>query len=179
MPNYSRLLVGLCCLMLATCARDQRESLFEITYEPIEFVFQAGWPSFQGFVVSRPTVDSRFDQAIASANVNLDQVDEVGGLFARLTALSADDFRQLRRAEIRICPVDQFGGCSEFDVLFTADNLFGRRDQVIRLNPSLRNFKELVSSGQFQFELVLRPGETTSTNINCRLEWGIRGVGVE
>ncbi|MEM8585119.1 MAG: hypothetical protein AAGF87_12655 [Bacteroidota bacterium] len=179
MQTKAKLFLPFVCLLLTTCGRDQRESLFEITYEPIEFVFEAGWPSFQSFVVSRSPVDSRFDQALASANVNLDQVDEIGGLFARLTALSADDFRQLRRAEIRICPVGQFGGCSEFDILFSANDLFNRRDQVVRLNPSLRNFKELISSGQFQFELVLRPGETTSTNISCRLEWGIRGVGVD
>lgn len=178
MKTLHQLVIPLLLLLCATCSRDQRESLFEITYDPIEFAFESGVASVESFVVSR-VLDSRFDQAIASANVNLDQIDEVGGLFARLTALSADDFRQLRRAEIRICPVDQTLGCTQFDVLFTADDLFGRRDQVIRLNPSLRNFKELVSSGNFRFELVLRPGETTSTNIQCRLEWGIRGVGVE
>ncbi|MEM6396580.1 MAG: hypothetical protein AAF741_09545 [Bacteroidota bacterium] len=179
MKSLPKFVVPLLLLLLTTCSRDQRESLFEITYDPIEFTFPTGLASVESFVVSRNPVESRFDQAIASANVNLDQVDEVGGLFARLTALSADDFRQLRRAELRICPVGQAQGCTEFDLLFSVDDLFGRRDQVIRLNPSLRNFKELVSSGQFQFELVLRPGERTSTNIQCRLEWGIRGVGVD
>ena len=98
------LLISLAALFLTACPNDTRESLFEITYEPINFVFPAGLPSFQTFVVSTPVLESRFDAALADNNVNRDQVDEIGGLFARLTALSGEDFRQLRRVDIRICP---------------------------------------------------------------------------
>ncbi|MEM7575135.1 MAG: hypothetical protein AAF433_19675 [Bacteroidota bacterium] len=173
------LLILAAAVMLTGCPSDNRESLFEITYEPLNFVFPAGLPSFQTFVVSRAVVESRFDAALTDNNVNRDQVDEIGGLFARLTALSGEDFSQLRRVDLRICPTNQTTGCTEFDVLFSADDLFGRRQQTIRMNPSLRNFTELVESGQFRFELVISPGETTNSNIDCRLEWGIRAVGVE
>lgn len=162
-------------LLVAGCRDDEGEQLFTTVYPPLDFQLTAGIPPFQAFVVRLEEVNSQWTESLDGANVSPDQVDEVGGFFARITSLSGEDFGQLREVELRICPLDQ-GNCDQFDILFSLDDLYLRRNLVLNLNPGLRNFRELVSSGRFNFELVFFYGETASQSIDCRLEWAIRGV---
>lgn len=99
----------------------------------------------------------------------------MSGLFARITSLSGEDFSQLRGIDLRICSVDE-RNCTEFDVLFSVDDLFRRRDLRINLNPGLRNFLEVFNEEFVRLEIVFTSGQTTTQSIDCRLEWGIRGV---
>lgn len=173
----NRLLLILCCVLLAFgCRNDTGETLFQISYQPIDFSLPAGWPPFQSFVVSMGVLNSQYSSALSGANVSRDEVDEVSGLFARVSSLSGEDFRQLRDVDLRICPSDQQNGCTEFDILFSIDDLFNRRDVILNLNPGLRNFKDLVETGNFQAEIVFNFAEISSQSIDCRLEWAIRGV---
>lgn len=158
------------------CRNDRGEQLFRIDYAPVDFTLQPGVPAFQTLIFPQPDFDGRIQQALTENNVSLEEVDEISGAFARIVSLSGEDFRELREVELRICPVDQEGGCDAFDVLFSVDDLFGRRDVVLNLNPGLRNFKELVAAGNFRVELAFFFGITSSQSIDCRLEWAIRGV---
>jgi hypothetical protein len=158
------------------CRNDNGEQLFVINYPIQDFNLPPGIPSFQSFVVARANVASLYEQALSDNNVSMDEVDEVGGFFARITSLSGEDFGQLREVDLRICPVAQPNGCDQFDILFSVDDLYLRRDLILNLNPGLRNFKELVSSGNYRMELVFVFAETSSQSIDCRLEWSIRGV---
>lgn len=163
-------------LLAFGCQNDTGEQLFQITYPPRDFTLSAGVPAFQSFVVALDNMPSQYETALNGANVSRDQVDEVSGFFARITSLSGEDFGQLSRANLRICPVDQENGCNQFDILFSLDDLYQRRDLVLNLNPGLRNFKELVESGNFRMELVFFFAETSTRSIDCRLEWSVRGV---
>ncbi|PHI18408.1 hypothetical protein CEQ90_18065 [Lewinellaceae bacterium SD302] len=175
-----KLLLPLCIILLAFgCQNDRGEQLFRIDYQPLDLTLPAGQPAFQSFVIARPEMNSQLQQALDDNNVSLEDVDEIGGTFARISSLSGEDFSQLREVNLRICPVGQENGCDQFDVLFSLDDLYLRRDLVLNLNPGLRNFKELVASGNFRMELVFFFGETSSQTIDFRLEWGIRGVSRE
>lgn len=174
--GMNRLLL-ICCVLLAFgCRNDTGETLFQITYPPRDFSLPAGWPPFQSLVIPLGDMNSQYESALNGANVSRDQVDEVSGLFARVSSLSGEDFRQLRKVDLRICPVEQQNGCTEFDILFSLGDLYNRRDVILNLNPGLRNFKELVETGNFQAELVFNFAEISSQSIDFRLEWAIRGV---
>ena len=163
-------------LLLFGCPQDRGETLFEIIYEPIDTTLPPGQPSFQTFVVSRPVLPTRFLSTLQNNNVSLDQIDEVSGLFARITSLSGEDFSELRSIDLRVCPVDQVGGCTDFDVLFSVDDLFRRRDIVVNLNPGLRNFLPVFAEENVQLEIVFVSGRTTTQSIDFRVEWSVRGV---
>lgn len=163
-------------LLFSHCDPDRGEQLFEIVYEPIDFTLSPGQPSFQSLVVARPAINTRLAATLQSSNVSLEQLDEISGLFARVVSLSGEDFGEFRSIDLRLCPVGQTGGCTEFDLLFSVDDLFRRRDNVINLNPGLRNFRDLYDSEQVRLEIVFLAGQTTTQSIDCRLEWSIRGV---
>lgn len=162
-------------LLLFGCPQDRGETLFEIIYDPIDFTLLPGQPSFEAFVVARPNLPTRFLSTLQSSNVSLDELSEVSGLFARITSLSGEDFSQLRGIDLRVCPVSE-RNCTPFDVLFSVDDLFRRRDLRINLNPGLRNFLEVFNQEFVRLEIVFTSGQTTTQSIDCRLEWGIRGV---
>jgi hypothetical protein len=106
------------------------------------------------------------------ANVTSDEIDIYGGLRARVTSLSGEDFSEIERIELRACPVGQVGGCDQRDIMFSQSDLFRRRQQTIDLSPGLINFRELfLGSDNVRIELVFFPGITTSRTIEARLEW--------
>lgn len=163
-------------LLFSGCPNDRGEQLFQLIYPPIDFTLTPGQPAFQSLVIARQSFPTGYSNALSTNNVSPDEVDEVGGFFARVVSLSGEDFSEYRNMELRLCPVDQANGCSQFDILFSIGDLFRRRDQVVNLNPGLRNFKELIETENVRFELVFTSGLTTTQRIDCRLEWGIRGV---
>lgn len=176
MKRSRYLLLSPLLLLFFGCPNDRGEQLFELIYEPIDFTLPAGQPAFQSFVFAREAVPTRYDFILQNNNIAPDEVDEVSGLFARITSLDGQDFAQLRGVELRLCPVNQDLGCNQFDILFSVDDLFRRRDLIINLNPGLRNFKELFQNEFVRLELVFTSGETTTQSIDCRLEWSVRGV---
>lgn len=157
-----------------TCSRsDVGERLFEITYPPIEFIIPAGQPAFRTFVIAQDRLPTGFDAALDDNGLTADDVDLVGGVRARLVSLSGEDFREIERIELRLCSASE-RDCTLFDLLFSVDDLGGRRQQVVNLNPGERNFRELfLADDVVRFELVITPFDFTSQNIDVRLEWGV------
>ncbi len=166
-------------LLLALGCRGDAEGvrLFEVTYPVIEFDIPAGQAPFSSFVVAQPNLATGFTEAIADAGLDANDVDLVGGLRARVTSLTGDDFGQFERIELRACPVGQAGGCDRFDLLFSVSDLFRRRQLSVPLNPGLRNFRELFLEDRMQVELVMFAGEFTSVSLQARLEWSVQAVG--
>ncbi len=112
------------------------------------------------------------------AAVGADEIDLVGGFRARVVSLTNEDFSEIERIEIRVCPVGTAGGCTQRDILFSQDDLFRRRQQTVDLSPSLINFKNLfVGSDNMRVELVFFAGITTSRNLEARLEWSVGAFG--
>ncbi|NJO87262.1 MAG: hypothetical protein HC821_04535 [Lewinella sp.] len=160
----------------AACRQDQGETLFEILYPPFDFTLMPGQPVFQSFVIAQAELDGGYATALEEQQRQYGRGGRSQWFFARITSLSGEDFGQLRSVDLRVCAVGQANGCDQFDVLFSVDDLYRRRDRVINLNPGLRNFKGLFEGGQLRLELVFDSGETTSRSIDCRLEWSVRGV---
>lgn len=176
----SILLFFLSVLFLSTGCRQEGlgDRLFEITYPVTDFAVPAGRPNFQTLVISQDRLTTGFVEEMMRTSTATEDIDAVGGLRARVVSLNGEDFSEIERIELRACPVGQANGCSQFDLLFSVDDLFRRRQQTVNLNPGLRNFRELfLGNEQVRVELVLSPGITTSRNIEARLEWAIQAVG--
>ncbi|MBC6995648.1 hypothetical protein QWY85_06415 [Neolewinella lacunae] len=168
--------------VLAFCTTCQRNPagtrLFEVIYPVTDFVIPAGQPSFQTLVIAQNRVPTGFVDEMLRTGVAAGDIDLVGGLRARVTSLTNDDFGEIERMELRVCPVGQAGGCDQFDLLFSVDDLFRRRQDVVNLSPGLRNFRELfLGSETVRVELIITPGITTSRTLEARLEWSATAVG--
>ncbi len=173
--RYLLALLGLC--VLSACPSSNRgERLFDITYDPIEFIVPAGQVAPQLFVISQASMVTRFLSTLDASAFTADDVDQVGGIRARIVSLSGEDFREIRRVELRVCPTSE-PQCSIADIMFSVDH-DGRRQQVINLNPGLRNFRTLyLDQEAVRMEVVFHPLGVTSQNIETRLEWTIGAVG--
>ena len=165
-------------LTLCGCPRNTLgDRLFEITYPPVEFILPAGQAAPQVFVVARNRMPTGFTAALTDNGVDPNEVDQVGGIRARIVSLSGEDFRELRRVELRFCSsAEPF--CTVADIMFSIDDLQGRRQQTVDINPGLRNFRDLfLADDEVRMELVLFPERITSQSIEARLEWTIGAVG--
>lgn len=168
-----------CLLLVSSCKREgPGDILFEILYPIDEIAILSGQSSIQTIVVPQNSVPTGLVDAMRDANVTADDIDVFGGLRARVVSVSGEDFSEVERIEIRACPVGTPGGCDQFSLMFSVDDLFGRRQQTINLNPSPVNFKTLfLSNDNVRIELVFRFGITTSRNIEARLEWAGAAFG--
>lgn len=168
-----------CLLLVSSCKREgPGDILFEILYPIDEIAILSGQSSIQTIVVPQNSVPTGLVDAMRDANVTADDIDVFGGLRARVVSVSGEDFSEVERIEIRACPVGTPGGCDQFSLMFSVDDLFGRRQQTINLNPSPVNFKTLfLGNDNVRIELVFRFGITTSRNIEARLEWAGAAFG--
>ncbi len=163
-------------LLLATgCRREGGERLFEIVYPPQEFELPAGVSFPNSWVVARQAIESRYNESLVQNGLSADEVLTVGGTFARLIALDGNDFRDLQSVALRVCPAGP-EPCTELDDVFFITDLFGRRNDVVRLNPTLINFKDVVEDGIFRLEVVMTPRGVTTATVRCRLEYGLQGA---
>ncbi len=144
-------------------------------YQPQEFELPAGVSFPNSWVIVRQALDSRFDESLLSNGLTADEVLTVGGTFARLIALDGNDFRDLQSVALRICPAGP-EPCTELDNVFFSTDLFGRRDDVIRINPTLINFKDVVENDLFRLEVVMTPRGVTTATVRCRLEYGLQAA---
>lgn len=152
--------------------------LLEVTYPPVDFVIPAGQPNFQTLVIAQDGLATRFLEEMMANNVDPNDIDLVGGLRARVVSLDGQNLGELERIELRACPIGQLNGCNQFDILFSVDDLFRRRDQTVNLNPGLRNFRNLfVGNDNIRIEIVLTPGLTTSVTVEARMEWAVTAIG--
>lgn len=165
----------LCCF---GCNRNpDGDRLFEVIYPVTEFDIPAGQARFRSFVVAQPVVQTRFTDEMARAGVTAEDIDLVGGLRARVISLTGDDFSEYERVELRVCPVGQENGCSQFDLLFSVDDLFRRRQLTVDLNPGLKNHRELFLGDRMRVELIFTAGDISSVALQARLEWSVVAFG--
>lgn len=165
-------------LFSSSCGDDEGQRLFEIQYPVIEFFIPAGQTRVRTFVIPQASLRTRFMEEMSAAGVTADQVDLVGGLRARVTSLTGDDFGEFERVELRVCPVGQEFGCNSFDLMFSVNDLFRRRQLSVNLNPGLRNFRELfLGDERVRVELIFTAGDISFTALEARLEWSIQAVG--
>ncbi|MBB4078975.1 hypothetical protein GGR28_001592 [Lewinella aquimaris] len=172
------LLFSVLVLTLFGCPKSTiGDRLFDINYPVLEFTVPAGQSSFRTFVVARPEFATGFNQALADNGVDVDDIDLVGGVRARITSISGEDFREIERIELRVCPASE-SDCTFIDLMFSISDLGGRRQQVVNLNPGEKNFRSLfLTEENVRMELVFFPLEVTTRNIDARLEWTIGAIG--
>ena len=165
-------------LFASGCRPDsQGDRLFDIVFPVTEFAIPAGQAQFRSFVVALPQVETDFTGTLARNNLDAADVDLVGGLRARVVSLTGDDWGEFERVELRVCPVGQENGCDQFDLMFSVDDLFRRRQLTVNLNPGLRNHSDLFMDDQVRVELIFTAGNFTSAAMQGRLEWSVQAVG--
>ncbi len=172
------LFAALALLLSSGCSRNAiGDRLFDLNYPVIDFTIPAGQPSFQTFVVAQPRMGTEFRETMTDNGFTEDDIDIVGGIRARVTSLSGEDFREIERMELRVCtPGPQ--GCTFIDLMFSVDDLGGRRQQTVNLNPGQKNFRNVfLENEEVRMELVITPFNITSQNIQARLEWTVGAVG--
>lgn len=165
-------------LIFLGCPRsDLGVRLAEVNYPPVDFVIPAGQASFQTFVVAQASLITNLLPTLNDRGVAVSDVDAVGGLRARISSVSGEDFREIERMELRVCNTEA-RGCTQFDIMFSVSDLTGRRQLVVNLNPGLRNFRPLYLENEaVRVELIIFPSNVTTQTIEARLEWGVQAVG--
>jgi hypothetical protein len=165
-------------LLLMGCPRSTiGERLFDITYPMTTFVIPAGQPSFQTFVIAQPRLTTGFRDNLDANGFTVEDIDIVGGVRARVTSLSGEDFSEIERMELRVCPASE-RDCTFIDLMFSVDDLGRRRQQVVNLNPGEKNFRNVFLENEVvRVELVITPFEVTTRNIEARLEWSVGAIG--
>jgi len=175
----SILLFSLLVLFLSsTCKREGiGEVLFEIPFPVLEFEVLGGEIPAITRVISLDFVATGLRDAMAAAGVTEEDINVVGGLRARVVSLTGENFSEMERITLRACAVGSTGGCFDpLSQLFTVDDLFGRRQQTVNLNPTPINFKEFfLDNEQVRLELTFQSAVTTSRNLEGRLEWTLAG----
>lgn len=167
-------------LFSASCKREGiGPVLFEVPFPVVEFGLLGGAVPAETQVISQDAIRTSFEQAMTNAGLTAEDVAFVGGLRARVVAINAEDFSEMERITLRACPVGTQNGC--FDPrtqLFTVEDLFRRRQQAVDLNPTPINFKTFfLDNPQIRLELTFQSGQTTSRNIEARLEWTLAAFG--
>jgi hypothetical protein len=165
-------------IALSGCPRSTvGERLFDITYPVTEFLIPAGQPSFQTFVIAQPRRPTNFLDELSASGFQPEDVDIVGGIRARVTSLAGEDFSEIERMELRVCPATE-SGCTFIDLMFSVDDLGRRRQFVVNLNPGEKNFRNLfLEHRDVRVELVITPFAVTTRNIEARLEWTVGAIG--
>lgn len=166
------------CLTLLGCPRsDLGDELFRIDYPGVPIFVPPGQPAFQTFVNANASLVTGFLETLDDRELTEEEVDNVSGLRARVTSLNGEDFREIERMELRVCPASELN-CTQIDIMFSVSDLSGRRQNAVDLNPGLRNFKPLFFSEEaVRVELVMFPTNVTNQAIEARLDWSIRAVG--
>ncbi|MCB0639485.1 MAG: hypothetical protein KDC54_22820 [Lewinella sp.] len=172
----SYLFAALLLVVLASgCRRDSGEPLFDLVYPPLEFNLPAGQSPFTAPTASFTNIPTNYANFLTAAGHSFDEVSGVVPLYARLTSLDGLDFGAFTAVSIRVCPITQ-GECTQFDEVFYLDDLYRRNISVLRLDPGLRNVKDLLEGDFYRMEIVFFPGEVTPYSLDIRLEYGFQAV---
>ncbi|NJC27379.1 hypothetical protein [Neolewinella antarctica] len=163
--------------ILGCLGNAEGERLFEVQYPVHDFVIPAGQQSNSTIVAPQASLPTRFAEEIARANVTADDIDLIGGFRARVVSLTGDNFNEIRRIELRACPLGQRTGCDPAQLIFTVDDLVNRNLRTVNLNPSLVNARETFLGEQMRVEVVLFPVNVTTISFDARLEWSVQAVG--
>ncbi|PPK87477.1 hypothetical protein CLV84_0419 [Neolewinella xylanilytica] len=172
------LLLSILVLLFTGCPRSTLgDRLFDINYPVVDFTIPAGIPGFQTYVIAQPRMETNFQDRLDESGFTAEDVDVVGGIRARVVSLSGEDFREIERAELRVCSADETD-CTFIDLMFSVSDLGGRRQQVINLNPGQKNFRNIfLDNEEVRMELVLTAFNVTTQNIEARLEWTVGALG--
>lgn len=174
--QYLSLLSGLLLIvLLPACREDTGEPLFELRYPALEFNLPAGQSPFTAPTASFGNIPTQYADFLQAGGVGFDEVNGVVPFFARLISVDGLDFGAFSAISIRICPLGQ-GECSQFDEVFFLDDLYRRNLSTLRLDPGLRNVKEILEGDFYRLEIVFFPAEVTPYSLDLRLEYGFRAV---
>ena len=158
-------------LLASACRDDVGEFLFEMNYPPRTLTLPAGTNTFTASVLSSNNIPTNYPDYLANSGHSAADVMKIQPTFARLESLDGLDIGFLSEISIRICPINQTN-CTMADEAFYIDDLYRRNISSTRLQPGLRNFKELLSGNLYKMEGVFFLGEISPYSVDFRLEYG-------
>lgn len=162
-------------LLSIACSRDRRERFFEILYPNFQFDLPAGLSTSTAWGFELRNVASNFDAYLKDYNTDTIQVAGVLPFSARITSLDGNDYRFVEEVSVRICEEGN-KPCTDAYEVFYIDDLRGRADESIRLQPTSRNVEKLLSQGRFRLDVVFFFRNTTPYAVESKLDMGFEAV---
>jgi hypothetical protein len=173
--NSKCLIAGISILLAAACGKDQRERLFEMFFPNIDFEIPAGLSATLPRVFVLEELPTNIAFYLREHGTDTSVISAISPARARLFTLDNLDYSFVEEISVRICPTT-VPECTLADEVFYIDDLFGRAGRDIRLLPSLRNAKQVLSRNQFKLEVVFFFRFTTPYSVNSRLEMSFEAV---
>ncbi|MDZ4682678.1 MAG: hypothetical protein SH848_12775 [Saprospiraceae bacterium] len=152
------------------CNKDERERLFEMVFPNTLFTIPAGAnPSFPlVFEVNRQ--NTNIDFFLSQSGTDTAAITAINAAFGTLTALeNGKEYYFIEEISVRICDTER-AECSPADEVFYINELRGQADDRIRLLPSLRNVKKIMTGAQFKLEVVFFLNDFSPYTVESRLD---------
>ncbi|KAA3640952.1 MAG: hypothetical protein DWQ02_01295 [Bacteroidetes bacterium] len=149
-------LLGLLFLLLSSsCQKEKRVRIFELAYQNLEFDIPAGFNGSQALIFEFPELKTNFESFLNQSGADPATVGGIFPLNARITSFDGTEYYYIQEVEIRVCPSIQADCTAQIDGVFYIEELNGRADDDIDLQPGLQNVKDLMSGEYFRVEVVL------------------------
>lgn len=148
-------LLGIVVLLFFSCRKEKRVRIFEMGYQNLEFEIPAGINGSQALIFEFPELKTNFQSFLDLHNADLSSIGGIYPLNARITSFDDSDYYYIQEVEIRVCSSEQNDCTAQLDGVFYIEDLNGRADRIIDLQPGLQNVKSLMSGEYFRLEVVL------------------------
>ena len=157
-------------LLSASCRKDNKEVLFDMTYANLTFEVLPGISGSQALVFSFPAVESQITSFLSQNGVTLEEIGSIQPIRARIESTDGRSFYFVQRAEIRVCTVDQSDCEPLIDQAFEISDLNGSASTFIDLIPGLQSRTDLLTAEYFKLEVILHLniGTVTPYAVNSR-----------
>ena len=166
---------GLLIFLISACTKDNREKLFEMQFNNLQFTIPAGLNTFQSYYFPFSPISTNIKNQFSAYNVTAGEVGGILPSWARITALDNNvDLNFIDEVSIRICGVNE-GNC-RLEMFYIQPVPFNN-GRELRLQPSLADGKSILLDDQFKVEVVLlRLRNISPLTIDCRFEFGFEVV---
>ncbi len=163
-------------LLLVGCSKIEREQLFEIPYPPLDFTLPAGVPPTSLWVQDYPALTSAFTALAQQNGVDTALVAGVFPLRARLSSRDGTVLDFFNSIQVLLCKAGTRECSLLGDEIFFIDQLLGRGDIIINLQPGLRNVKDEFGEEVIHLQLVFNFNRPTPGTIDCRFDMTFEAV---
>lgn len=155
---------------LFSCVEDNCNFLFDMEYPPETFTIRGGLPVILSEVFAFRNIESNIDFYLTENNRTLEEISNIQGLNARITAQTSQvEFGNFVQ-EVRVELCDVTTGRCDYEA-FYLDNIRFDEGNSLRLIPSLPNLKEFLTQEEFYMRLVFIWRNITPATIDCVFEF--------
>lgn len=162
-------------LITISCSRDNGERVFEMLYPNFQFTLPAGLNATTAWAYELRNVSSNLNSYLRENQTDTSAVAAINPVAARISSLDGLDYKFVEEISVRICSNDK-SQCTAADEVFYIDDLRGKAGESIKLLPTLRNVKKLLSQERFRLEVVFFLRNTSPYSVESKLDMSFEAV---